>query len=129
MGGTLKLSHTFNATARRLYEAWLDSDAHSAFTGSPANISPKTGGAFTAWDGYITGATIELEPYRRIVQSWRTTEFPADAPDSRLEILLNETKGRTTLTLIHTGIPRGQSAMYRQGWKDYYFSPMEDYFG
>lgn len=128
MQDSLKISRRFPVTPRALYEAWLDSAAHSAFTGSPAVIAAAVGGAYSAWDGYIEGVTLELEPYRRIVQSWRTGDFPDDAPDSRLEVLFEEAPGGTKLTLIHTGIPRGQAARYRQGWRDYYFTPMEDYF-
>ena len=38
---------------------------------------------------------IPAEPNRRIVQAWRTTEFPSSGPDSRLEVLLEETEGGT----------------------------------
>ena len=71
----------------------MDSKKHGEFTGDKAKIDPKVGGKFSAWDGYILGKTLELEPFKRIVQSWRTTEFPKDAPDSKLEVLL-ETEGK-----------------------------------
>ena len=35
----------------------------------------------------------------------------------------------TKLTIIHTSIPDGQGEGYRQGWLDYYFKPMKEYFG
>ena len=35
---------------------------------------------------YIEGKNLELEKDKKIVQKWRTTEFPDDAPDSDLEI-------------------------------------------
>ena len=50
-------------------------------TGSPAIVDPEIGGAFEAWDGYISGRTLSLEPGRRIVQSWRTSEFAEDEGD------------------------------------------------
>jgi activator of HSP90 ATPase len=125
---SFEISATFPVSAEKLYLAWLDSKAHSAFTGGKAKIQPKVGGKFTAWDEYILGTTIELEPYRRIVQSWRTTEFPQDSPDSRLEILFEEVAEGTKLTLKHSRLPRGQAEMYRQGWIDYYFEPMKTYF-
>jgi activator of HSP90 ATPase len=109
----------------RLYGAWLDSAAHSAFTGSPAQIDPQIGGRFSAWGGYIEGTTLELEPYRRIVQTWRTTEFPEGSADSRLEVLLEEAGlGQTRLTLLHSEIPEGQGQGYLQGWEEFYFQPM-----
>jgi activator of HSP90 ATPase len=116
-------------SAERLFSAWLDSEQHAAFTGSLAEIDPRAGGVFTAWEGYIQGVTLELQPNSRIIQSWRTTEFPEDSPDSRLEVLLEGENGGARLTLIHTGIPDGQGDSYRQGWEDYYFTPMQAYFG
>lgn len=129
MKNSFKLSETFPVDAKTLYAGWLDSTIHGAFTGGQsAKISPKVGGKFSAWDGYIFGTTMELDPYRRIVQAWRTTEFPADVPDSHLEILFEEIKDGTRLTLNHTQLPEDQVEDYIQGWKDYYFKPMRDYF-
>ena len=34
----------------------------------------------------------------------------------------------TRITLRHTDIPVGQGEMYREGWLEYYFEPMQQYF-
>ncbi|HEY5730675.1 MAG TPA: SRPBCC domain-containing protein [Anaerolineales bacterium] len=122
------LFEVFDAKASEIYNAWLSSDGHSAITGSPAIVDGRIGGKFTAWDGYIFGSTLELEQNRRIVQAWRTSEFPDDAPDSHLEVLLEETQGGTKITLTHTNMPEDQVDSYRQGWEDFYFKPMREYF-
>lgn len=124
----IEVSEVFGVKQKSLYEAWLDSDKHSAFTGSKAVIDKRVGGRFTAWDGYISGTTISAEPFGRIVQTWRTTEFPADAPDSEIEVLFEEVREGTKLTLIHTNIPDGQGEAYRKGWIEFYFTPMTKYF-
>jgi activator of HSP90 ATPase len=116
------------ATAKDIFNAWLSSQGHTAMTGSPAKVDGKVGGAFKAWDGYIFGKTLELESPRRIVQAWRTSEFPEEAPDSRVEILLQEVKKGTKLTLIHSDMPEDQVESYKQGWEDFYFKPMQEYF-
>jgi activator of HSP90 ATPase len=97
-------------------------------TESPAKVEPRVGGAFTAWDGYITGKTLELKPYTRIVQAWRTSEFAAGDPDSRLEITLEAAKGGTKLSLFHSNLPDGQAEGYESGWEESYFAPMRKYF-
>ncbi len=125
---SIEVSTILPVPPKQLYLAWLDSKEHSLFTGSAAKIDPKVGGKFTAWDGYIEGKTLELEPYRRILQAWRTDEFPADSPDSSLEVLLEEVDGGTKITLNHTHIPEGQGEDYRQGWVDFYFKLMAEYF-
>jgi activator of HSP90 ATPase len=118
----------FPVSPKRIYEAWLDSNEHTAFTNSEAKIDPVVGGDFSAWDGYITGKTILLEPYTRIVQSWRTTDFPEDAPDSILEILIQPADVGCQVILNHTGLPDGRADEFEQGWEDYYFAPMQGYF-
>lgn len=128
MPEAIKVSATISVGMKRLYEAWLDSMEHSAFTGGEALIDPIVGGRFTAWDGYIEGTTLELKPNKRIVQSWRTSDFPKGAPDSKLEILFESAKTGTKMTFIHTEIPNGQGKNYKDGWKDFYFTPMKAYF-
>jgi activator of HSP90 ATPase len=128
MKNTFTLRAEFPATPEVIYTAWLSSAGHSAMTGSPARVEPVVGGAFSAWDGYITGRTLELVPFSRIVQAWRTGEFADADPDSRLEIKL-EVKGSTTqLTLTHSQIPVGQAESYKAGWEEWYFGPMREYF-
>lgn len=129
MGNEFTLSETFNASAEALYKAWLSTQGHTLMTGSPAKINGYPNGEFTAWDGYIWGTFLELEPNKRIVQLWRTGEFPEDAEDSQVDILLEEMNGKTTLTLVHTNIPEDQAESYKTGWLDFYFKPMKEYFG
>jgi uncharacterized protein YndB with AHSA1/START domain len=112
---SIRVSAVLPASPERIYQAWLNSAEHAAFTGSAADIDPKVGGHFTASDGYIEGTTLELEPSRRIVQSWRSSDFPVGCGDSRLEVLLDGTEGGTTVTLVHSDIPEGQGAMYERG--------------
>jgi uncharacterized protein YndB with AHSA1/START domain len=113
----------------RVYAAWLDSGAHTAFTGKTAKIDPSIGGKFVALDGYIHGRTVDLLPGRRIVQTWRTKEFPHSAHDSRLEIQFESAEGATRVTILHSHIPEGQGERYKKAWTDRYFYPMRGYFG
>jgi activator of HSP90 ATPase len=122
------ISAVIPANPSDIYSAWLSTAGHAAMPGNPANVDGNVGGNFTAWDGYIFGSTLELEPGQRIVQAWRTSEFPDDAPDSRLEILFEDVPGGTKVTLIHSDMPEDQAGSYRQGWEDFYFKPMKEYF-
>jgi len=36
---------------------------------------------------------------------------------------------RLILILIHTDMPEDQVEGYKQGWEDFYFKPMREYFG
>jgi uncharacterized protein YndB with AHSA1/START domain len=125
---SFRIAAVIPAPRKRVYEAWLSSKDHAAFTGVKARIQAKVGGRFTAHDGYISGKTLELKPARSIVQSWRSTDFPADAPDSRLELRFEEAANGTRLTLLHSGLPANQAEGYKSGWREYYFVPMREYF-
>ena len=128
MKDSLELSASLNETAEKLYNDWLDSNMHSKFTGSPAKIDPSLNGKFTAWEGYIFGTNKLLEPFHRIIQSWRTTEFDEKEEDSILEVIFESTGDKTRLILKHSNIPEGQGQDYKQGWKEFYFTPMKKYY-
>lgn len=122
-----EVSDTIPARPERVYEAWLDSDEHSGMTGSPAVVGVDVGDEFTAWSGYIQGKNLELEPGRRILQSWRTSEFQSSEEDSLLEVLLEPSGEATRITVRHSNLPE-HGMHYQQGWVDSYFTPMKEYF-
>ena len=127
MTENIKVSDIIPAPPERVYTAWLDAAEHAKMTGGAA--TDEGDGRFTAWDGYITGRTVSAVPHTKVVQAWRTTEFPDDVPDSVLTISFEAADGGTKLTLVHENIPVGQSDAYEQGWHEHYFAPMKKYFG
>jgi uncharacterized protein YndB with AHSA1/START domain len=122
------LTTTIPASAQAIYEAWLDSLAHTEMTGSEAVMSDKVGDEVEAWDGYITGRNLELVPGERIVQSWRTTQFTDEHEDSIITVTLEETEDGTLLTLVHSNVPKEQISYERGAWQKHYFEPMQEYF-
>ena len=126
---TIKQSEFFpSVKALRIYEAFLDGKKHTAMTGAKATAGSKVGDTFTAWDGYISGKNLELERGKRILQEWQTTEWPENAPPSVLEWTFVEKDGGTEVTMVHSKVPTSQAESYRQGWIDYYWAPMKEYF-
>ena len=65
MSKLIRQTVTFKASPHAVYEALMDSRQHARFTQSAGRISRKVGGAISAFDGYITGANLELVPTRR----------------------------------------------------------------
>jgi activator of HSP90 ATPase len=128
MAYDFEVSDVLPARIDVVYDAWVSSEAHTAMTGSPAQIDPVVGGEYQAWDGYISGRTLVLEPGRRIVQSWRTTEFTDADEDSRIEVLLEPAESATKVTIRHTNVPDGQRNYEERCWQSQYFDPMREYF-
>ena len=122
------VSDVIPASPEQVYAAWLSGKSHAAMTGGgPATGSTKVGGRFTAWDGYIAGKNLKLEPGRRIVQSWRTTEFKDGDADSEIDVQLEPAGKGTKITLSHSNVPEGHNG-YKTGWQSCYFDPMKVYF-
>ena len=125
---TYTLTATIPASPQDIYDAWLDSRAHSDMTGGKATQSAKVGAAVTAWDDYISGNNVELVPGKRIVQTWRTTKFTDEHGDSIIIVTLEPARGGTNLTLEHANVPDGQTSYEESGWQEHYFEPMRRYF-
>jgi activator of HSP90 ATPase len=113
---------------QEVYDALVDPRKHAEFTGAKATGQAKVGAKFTAWDGYITGKHLQLEPGKRLVQEWSTTEWPTGAQPSRLEWTFVRKSDGTEVTLLHSEVPSDQAESYRQGWIDYYWEPLKQYF-
>ncbi len=125
LGGTILQTVSFAAPPEVIYEALLDGEMHSAFTGSVANVQARVGTKFNAWDGYIHGMVMELDPPHHIVKSWRASDFPQAHPMSRLQIDLTPTSdGGTTLEMRHTGLPESMVGDYDNGWHEHYWKPL-----
>ncbi|MGQ0504369.1 MAG: SRPBCC domain-containing protein [Myxococcaceae bacterium] len=129
MSQEIELTGVIPASPEKVYRAWLDEAEHTAFTGQKASVDPNVGGEFSTGNGYCQGRNLELEPNCRIVQTWRSTEFPEDSPDSRVELVFEAADEGTRLTLRHTEIPEGQAESLREGWNEFYFEPLTRYFG
>ena len=125
---TIKQKTLIPATPDEVYDAFMEAKKHSAFTGSKATSDPKVGGEFTAWDGYISGRNLELVKGKRIVQEWSTTDWPDKFPPSRLELTFKEAKGGTEISMIHSNVPAEQADDLAEGWNEFYWKPMKEYF-
>ena len=135
---TIKQKITFKASPHDVYEALLDEKKHSAFTGSKAKIGRKVGGKYSVYDGWITGANIELVQDKKIVQTW----IPSDEewPKKHESVVTFEFKhikdgknckdgkdGKdcTELNFIHSEIPDDWVDELTKGWEEYYWKPMK----
>jgi len=117
------------ASPEEVYDAYVNPKKHAEFTGSPATGTPRVGGTFTAWDGYISGKFLVLERGKRVVHEWKTTEWPAGYPPSLIELTFRmKGKRGTELTMVHSSVPAEQAEEYAQGWKEHYWNPLKDYF-
>ena len=126
--GTIRQSVTIRASPNAVFDALMSTKAHAAFTGASARISPKVGGKFSAWDGYIHGTNLELVRGRRILQAWVPTEATwPEGHESIVRIDLRATSTGTRLTFTHEKVPTEHMGHLARGWKDHYWAPLKAY--
>jgi activator of HSP90 ATPase len=133
MSDAIRREIEFQTNPQRVYEALLDSDQFSAFTGAPAKIEQEAGGTFSCFGGIITGRNVELIPNKRIVQAWRVKIWP-EGVYSIVSFGLQPNGSGTLLTMAHDGFPDGTRAelngeMREGGWDRRYWEPLQKYLG
>ena len=101
MYATISITVDFPVYPERVYRAWMDSYEHSRFTGNPAKISGKTGENFITIGGQVKSVIQVATPFTRIVQTWKVTQFPQNAPDSSIELKFEPTCTGAEVELTH----------------------------
>ncbi len=114
----------FKSSPHEVYEMLMDSKKHSKFTGGKANINPKIGGKFTAYDGYIDGVNLELVQNKRIVQKWRGSDWPENHYSTAIFELEKNDNG-TRLIFTQTGVPDEHYEAISKGWVEHYWDKMK----
>jgi len=131
MSNPIQQAIEFKTSPERVYEGLLDAKQFSSFSGAPAEIDRKPGGAFSCFGGVITGRNVELVPNKRIVQAWRVKIWPEGAYS--IVAFEFEPKGSgTLLTMIQDAFPEGMRAhlngeMPDGGWHRQYWEPLKKY--
>lgn len=124
MPKAIRQSVTIKATPQAVYEALMDSRKHARFTGGTASISRKVGGKFSVFDGYAEGINLKLVSGKKIVQTWRANDWPKNQY-SKATFALTKVKSGTRLTFTQTGVPDQQYTAVKQGWIDFYWTPLK----
>ena len=134
-GITIRQSVYFKVPPAQVYGILLSSAEFSAstkksfdmFTASSAKIDSVVGGAFSLFDGHITGRILELVPDQRIVEAWRVVDWPAGVWSIARFDLSTEGTG-TRLNFEHVGFPKGLKEHLSEGWQQHYWDAMTKYF-
>jgi activator of HSP90 ATPase len=125
MTRTIRQSVLLGASPDMLFDTYLDRRGHQAVTGGKVSILARPGSRFSAFDGMITGRTLEVLPKRLIVQSWRSGGWQADDPDSILVLAFSPGRraGTGRIDLVHIGVPAHDHDGVVKGWRKYYWRP------
>ena len=127
MSHAVTLAVDLPAKPERLYDMYLDSKRHAAFTGAPVKIGARTGARFEAFGGAISGTILQMVPKRLIVQSWRSTNFGKRDVDSTLILRFFPHHKGGRIELTHVNVAERDFGGVSEGWHKYYFVPWRKY--
>lgn len=122
---TIRQSVTIAAEPKDVFEALVDSRKHARFTRDKASISRRIGGAFSCYDGYISGINLELVPSQLIVQAWRSKDWPAGHYSVATFKLSAAGNKATRLDFVQIGVPAADVKAKSAGWKEHYWSRLK----
>ena len=121
---TIKQKIAFKVDSHEVYEAFMNSKKHAQFTGGAARISRKAGGTFSVFDGYATGKNIELIKDKKIVQTWRASDWE-EGHYSTVTIDITPVSSGCSLSFTQLKVPQSEYEDIKRGWNDYYWEPMK----
>ncbi|NP_001155868.1 activator of heat shock 90kDa protein ATPase-like [Acyrthosiphon pisum] len=125
---TVVMDVVFQCSGEDFYNALTTPELVSAFTQQSVSFQAIKGGKFQLFDGNITGEFIELCPGKKIVQNWRTKQWP-DWLYSTVTVTINQQEDHTKVRVALVGVPKSDEAITRQNWERYYFTPIKRTFG
>ena len=95
------------------------------WTGDKVEMVAEPGTEFSLWDGAISGKNLEFEENKKIVQQWY---FGENEEPSIVTIKLHPHKQGTSVELRHTNIPDGDFEDIVDGWDQYYFGSLMEFY-
>lgn len=123
MRSVIQQSVSFSASAETLFAQYTDATLHSSITGAPVEIGVTPGARFRAFDGVLQGTILAVVEPVLVVQSWRSSEFRSDDPDSTLILCFRDEAGQGRIDLVHLDVPAHDFDGVTQGWEKYYWTP------
>jgi len=127
---TKKLSMTVElmCEAANIYNVLTDQNMVAAFTRSDASVAAEEGGAFSLFNGAVSGTFTELVLNEKIVMRWRASDWPKEH-FSNVTLKLKQKDCTTDVALAQTGVPDTHYDQMREGWYKYYWEPIKQTFG
>ena len=129
---TVTDTEEFRAPASELYKTFTDSQRIAAFTrGQPKRFDgAKVGGRFEIFGGNVSGEYKELDEPKKIVQTWRLDQWPAEHYSTlKIEFDQNDVDNVTVMRVEWTGVPIGQEEVTKRNWNEYYVRSIKTTFG
>lgn len=128
-GFSFKTSYIVYAKPEQVFEALTDTGIIAAWGGGLAVVSSLPGEPFEMFDGWVRGEVTAFNPGKELGFTWKPEEWNKNTPASNVHMLLTKHAAGTEIFLDHTNFPdEEEAAKHGNGWIDYVFDPINDYF-
>lgn len=119
------VSASFAASPAEVFRALTDARRVRQWSGQSGRVPKTIGGAFSWFDGWVTGRVLAFEEGKRLAMTWAVSEWPDGTPASIVRMTFSGTAKRTRLRIGHLGLPNArESASHKKGWEEFVFGPL-----
>ena len=115
----------FSASAAHEFKTLTDSASFEKMSGGrKADVANTAGGVSFMFGGDIMAVNVEIVPDMRLVQAWRSQNWPQGVY-SIVSFALEPSAKGTKLTFDQSGYPAGAHELLSGGWHKMYWEPMQ----
>ena len=86
-------------------------------------MKDEIGFEWKLWSGQMHGENVEVDPEKKLVQTWLTDDLP---PTSLVTFTLTESEGGTDLDLLHENVSGEEFENYSIGWDEHYCGAIKE---
>jgi len=122
---TIRQHYFINATPEEVFSAITNPFTIELWSGYSAQMEAKEGMEFSIFDGDISGKNIKITQNEQLVQEWYFGERPEQ---SIVTIDLKSHQMGTKINLEHTNVPDEEFDNFLEGWNDYYWGAIREFF-
>jgi activator of HSP90 ATPase len=122
---TIRQHYFINATPEEVFTALTNPFTIELWSGYPAQMDAREGTEFSIFEGDIAGRNIKITENKQLVQEWYFGDNPEQ---SIVTIDLKALKDGTRALLEHTNIPDEEYDDFLEGWNEYYWGAIIDFF-
>lgn len=121
----LRKYYKIKGSPEEVYAALINPFAITLWTGEKAEMGATPGSSFSLFGGDIAGINLEFEENQRLVQEWF---FGEQEERSIVNIILRPDRHYTKIELHHTNIPDEAFEDMQNGWDEFYFGALKEFF-
>jgi uncharacterized protein YndB with AHSA1/START domain len=122
---TIRQHYLVNASPEEVFAAITNPFTIELWSGYPAQMEAKEGTEFSIFDGDIAGRNLKIVENQQLVQEW----YFGDSPEQSLVTIdLKAHKEGTRVLLEHTNVPDEEFDDFLEGWNEYYWGAIKEFF-